>query len=87
MEQKSYCPNCNSYQLSKDINYLGDEKYDCPNCNEKPDTWTITVHLTVFAGDMDKEDVISNAENILDDITDGTDFISYNVFNATRDEQ
>lgn len=52
----------------------------------KKDTWTVTVELTVFAGDMDKSNVISNAETILDDITDGTDFAGYSVIDAKRDE-
>jgi enamine deaminase RidA (YjgF/YER057c/UK114 family) len=51
----------------------------------QPDTWKVTVELTVFAGDMDKDNVISNAEKILSDITDGTDFTSYSVVNAKRD--
>ncbi len=53
---------------------------------EKQDTWTITVELTVFAGDMDKANVISNAESILADITYGTDFAGYCVIDAVRDE-
>ncbi len=53
---------------------------------EKKETWTVTVELTVFAGDMDKGNVIGNAEKILDDITDGTDFCSYSVIDAKRDE-
>jgi hypothetical protein len=52
----------------------------------KKDTWTITVELSVFAGDMDKENVISNAEEILSDITDGTDFAGFCVIDAKRDE-
>lgn len=51
----------------------------------QPETWTVTVELTVFAGDMDKDNVISNAEKILSDITDGTDFTSYSVVDAKRD--
>ena len=50
------------------------------------DTWTITVELTVFAGNMSKDNVISNAEEILSDITDGTDFAGYSVIDAKRDE-
>lgn len=53
---------------------------------DKKDTWTVTVELTVFAGDMDKKSVVGNAEKILDDITDGTDFVGYSVTNAKRDE-
>jgi len=49
-------------------------------------TWTVTVQLTVFAGDMEKEDVMSEAERILTDITDGTDFVSFSVIDATIDE-
>jgi hypothetical protein len=26
------CPNCESNQKEKDIDYLGDSKYSCPNC-------------------------------------------------------
>jgi hypothetical protein len=50
------------------------------------DTWTVTVELTVFAGDMSKENVKSNAETILNDITDGTDFACFHVRDAIRDE-
>ncbi len=50
------------------------------------DTWTVTVELTVFAGDMDTGSVIGNAERILANITDGTDFASYSVIGAKRDE-
>lgn len=53
---------------------------------DQKDTWTVTVKLTVFAGDMDKENVIGNAEKILEDITDGTDFCGFNVTDAERDE-
>jgi hypothetical protein len=53
---------------------------------DKKDTWTITVEITVFAGDMDKANVISNAEKTLDAITDGTDFCGFTVTDAKRDE-
>lgn len=53
---------------------------------EKKDTWTVIVQLTVFAGDMDKNTVIGNAEDILADITDGTDFVGFSVTDARRDE-
>ena len=53
---------------------------------DKNDTWTVTVELTVFAGDMNKDNVISNAESILEDITDGTDFFGFSVIDAKRDE-
>lgn len=49
-------------------------------------TWTVTVELTVFAGDMDKDNVISNAETLLEDLLDGTDFTGINVVDAKRDE-
>ena len=49
------------------------------------DTWTITVQLTVFAGDMDKESVIGEAERLLPDLLDGTDFTGISVINAERD--
>lgn len=52
---------------------------------EKMDTWTITVELTVFAGDMDKDNVISNAEELLPNLLDGTDFTGINVVDAQRD--
>ena len=29
---KAHCANCDSIQLAKDIEYLGDQKYQCPNC-------------------------------------------------------
>ena len=53
---------------------------------EKKDTWTVTVELTVFTGDMDKGSVIGEAERILKDITDGTDFVGFTVTDAKRDE-
>lgn len=54
--------------------------------NDKKDTWTITVEMTVFAGDMDKSNVIGNAESLLPDLLDGTDFMGINVIDAKRDE-
>ena len=53
---------------------------------EKKDTWTVTVELTVFAGDMDKGSVMGEAERILEDITDGSDFCGFYVKDAKRDE-
>lgn len=53
---------------------------------EKLSTWTITVELSVFAGDMSKENVISNAEQLLMDLTDGTDFTGYSIIDAKQDE-
>ena len=50
------------------------------------DTWTVTVELTVFAGDMEKSNVIANAEALLTTITDGSDFAGFSVIDATRDE-
>lgn len=50
------------------------------------DTWTITAELTVFAGDMEKYKVIEEAQRILEDITDGTDFCGVSVTDAKRDE-
>lgn len=50
------------------------------------DTWTVLVELTVFAGDMDKDSVIGNAERILEHMTEGSDFAGFNVIGATRDE-
>ena len=52
----------------------------------KLDTWTLEVQLSVFAGDMDKRDVISNAERLLTSLLDGTDFMSVYVGNAKRDK-
>lgn len=53
---------------------------------EKKDTWTLTVELTVFAGDMDKESVIGEAERQLPNLLDGTDFMGVHVVDAKRDE-
>ena len=53
---------------------------------DKKDTWTITVECTVFAGDMDRQDVIATAEKVLEDITDGTDIAGFVVTDAKRDE-
>jgi hypothetical protein len=49
------------------------------------DTWTVTVKLTVFAGDMSKANVISEAERLLPDLLDGTDFRGFFVTDAERD--
>jgi len=53
---------------------------------EKLDTWTVTVEFSVFAGDMEKENVISNAEDILKDMTYGSDLEHFTVTEAIRDE-
>jgi len=53
---------------------------------EKASTWTVTVNLTVFAGDMEKENVIQNAEELLEGLLDGTDFTGIAVMEAERDE-
>ena len=53
---------------------------------EKPDTWTITVEFTVFAGDMGVENVKGNALPLLEEITDGTDFAGYHIIKAEREE-
>jgi len=53
---------------------------------EKLETWTLKVEMTVFAGDMDKESVIAQAERVLSDITDGSDIASFSVIDAERDE-
>lgn len=52
---------------------------------EKLETWTITVQMTVFAGNMEKENVISNAETLLPNLLDGTDFTGIAVIDAKRD--
>ena len=52
---------------------------------EHSDTWTVTVQLTVFAGDMDKASVIAEAERLLPDLLDGTDFMGISVIHAERD--
>lgn len=52
----------------------------------KQDTWTLTVKCTVFASDMDKQDVIANAQEILEVLTDGSDIASITVEEAKRDE-
>jgi hypothetical protein len=53
---------------------------------EKMDTWTITAHFTVFAGDMSKAEVIKTAADLLEKLTDGTDFMGADVIDAKRDE-
>lgn len=53
---------------------------------EKLGTWTLTATFTVFAGNMRKEDVISSAENMLQEMTDGSDIMDITVSDATRDE-
>jgi hypothetical protein len=52
----------------------------------KLDTWTLAVQMSVFAGDMPKSEVISNAERLLTSLLDGTDFMSVYVGNAKRDK-
>lgn len=53
---------------------------------EKAETWTITAQFTVFAGDMDKQDVIANAQTILESITDGSDISGITITDAQRDQ-
>jgi len=52
---------------------------------EQSNTWTLKVELTVFAGDMSKEEVISNAQKQLESMTDGSDFMGVDVEDAIRD--
>ena len=53
---------------------------------ETLDTWTITVKMKVFAVDMDKEGVVGEAERLLPNLLDGTDFMGVEVVDAIRDE-
>jgi len=32
LNERAFCPNCESLQRAIDIKYLGDKKYICPNC-------------------------------------------------------
>ena len=52
----------------------------------KLDTWTVTVQFSVFAGNMSKENVIDNADEILTDMTDGSDLQCFVITDAKRDE-
>lgn len=52
----------------------------------KLDTWTISVKMTVFAGDMTPEQVEQTAQVGLEKLCDGSDFMSIDVFNVERDE-
>lgn len=56
------------------------------NNENQLETWTITVELGVFAGNMDKESVISIAEKLLTDMIDGSDFAGCTIIKAERDE-
>ncbi len=86
-QEQSICPNCNSYQSPESINYLGDEQYNCPNCFvSTPDTWTITATFTVFAGDMERNEVIAKAQEDLNNLVDGSDYIGGTILDAKRDE-
>ena len=49
-------------------------------------TWTITATFTVFAGDMDKQDVINNAQAIIESMTDGSDISGVAIIEAKRDQ-
>lgn len=53
--------------------------------NEKKDTWTVTVEFTVFAGDMDKHEVMANTQKDFEDMVDGSDYMGVNVRDAERD--
>lgn len=53
---------------------------------DKKDTWTITVEMTVFAGDMERLDVMDNTDTQLSTLLDGTDFMSVNTIDAKRNE-
>lgn len=52
---------------------------------EQPQTWTLTITATVFAGDMEKEQVESQAQQLLENMTDGSDFVGISVIDAERD--
>lgn len=75
-----YCHEC--HRVIDPMSIQWEEKLKEP----KMDTWTVHAELTVFTGDMSRENVISNAEALLEDITEGTDFAGFTVTGAKRDE-
>lgn len=81
-EEKDFCVDL--MQECKEIGLRAFKKKYL-SVKEVKDTWTITTELTVFAGDMEKENVISNAEELLENLLDGTDFVSFSVIDAERD--
>lgn len=81
MQTKSYiCKNCDRVAVDCE----GNSQNTCPKCDQ-PQTWTLTITAQVFAGDMDKQNVIDNAQQLLENMTDGSDFIGITVDNAERD--
>ena len=70
-----YCQNktCAEYRRDEDE-------------EEKSDFWTLTATFQICAGDMEKDEVISSAEQMLIDMTDGSDIMSIHVAEAERDE-
>ena len=50
------------------------------------DVWTLSVEMSVFAGNMSKGEVISIAERLLPGLLDGTDFVSVCVLDAKKEE-
>ena len=78
---------CNDCKLHTDE---PTDEGECSNCRSHnwewdKSTWTITIEASVFAGDMEKEGVIQNAQELLNNLLDGTDFIGVNVVDAKRD--
>lgn len=49
-------------------------------------THTVTVQLTVFAGDMTPEEVMAKTEQDLENLLDGTDYMNPIAISDERDE-
>lgn len=52
---------------------------------QKNDFWTITITASVCAGDMSRDEVMQNAQSILEEMVDGSDIMNIMVEDATRD--
>jgi len=52
---------------------------------QQNDFWTVTITVSVCAGDMSRDEVMQNAESLLTEMTDGSDFMNVCVVDATRD--
>ena len=49
---------------------------------EKSQFWTITATFSVCAGDMEKDEVINQAQSILESLIDGSDISGFTVTDA-----
>lgn len=57
-----------------------------PEQKEQSDFWTIFVSFQVCAGNMSKDDIIAQSQKDLENMSDGSDYMSPMVSDAVRDD-